>query len=122
MADSNLLAGFAFVTINGQSYRIAGEGAYRLSQNTRGTLSGQDGIHGYSEMPTAGKISWKGRDGSTVVVSALNDAVNATVVLQLANGKMIVARNAWRTGEPVEVSSEDATFSIEFDSPDVTEN
>lgn len=122
MADPNRIAGFAFVTIDGRSYSIAGEGTYRPSTAKRETLTGQDGVHGYSEMPTAGKISWKGRDSGSVSIAALNDAVNATVVLQLANGKVIVARNAWRTGDPCEVNSEDGTFAVDFESADVTEN
>lgn len=121
MPDPNRLAGFAYITIDGKSYSVAGEGTYRLSTAKRDTLMGQDGVHGYAEVPTAGKISWKGRDSGALSISALNDAVNVTVQLELANGKNILARNAWRTGDPVEVSSEDATFSVEFDSADVTE-
>jgi hypothetical protein len=73
-------------------------------------------------MPTPGKISWKGRDSSAVLIGALNNAVNATVVLAIANGKVIIGRNMWRAGEPVEVNTEDASFSIEFEGPDVTES
>lgn len=122
MADPNLIAGFAYVTVSGQSFRLAGEGTYRLSTNTRTTLVGQDGVHGYSETPSAGQIKWKCRDGAAVSVSAVSDMTNETILLALANGKMIVARNGWRAGEPPEVSSEDGTFPLEFDSPDVTEN
>lgn len=122
MADPNRIAGFAFVTIDGRSYSIAGEGAYRVSTAKRETLTGQDGVHGYSEMPNAGKISWKGRDSGSLSMTVLADITDATVVLQLANGKVVTARNAWRTGEPPEVNSEDGTFTVEFESADVTEN
>lgn len=121
MAD-NLIAGFAYITVNGRSHSIAGEGTYRISTNKRETLIGQDGVHGYAEMPTAGMISWKGRDSGSLSVTDLNDATDVTVQLELANGKNIIARNAWRSGDPVEVSSEDATFTVQFESPDVTEN
>jgi hypothetical protein len=40
------------------------------------TLIGQDGVHGFSEMPTAGMISWKGRDSGSLSIQALNDAVD----------------------------------------------
>lgn len=121
MAD-NRIAGWAYITIDGVSYSVAGEGTYRVSKSKRETLMGQDGVHGYSEMPTAGKISWKGRDSGTLNIGRLNEAADVTVVLSLANGKTVIARNAWRTGDPIEVNSEDATFTVEFDSPDVTEN
>jgi uncharacterized protein YycO len=121
MAD-NLIAGFAYITIDGRSYAIAGEGNYRVSTNKRETLIGQDGVHGYAETPTAGMISWKGRDSGSLSITALNDAVDVTVQLELANGKNVIARNAWRAGDPIEVASEDASFQVQFEAADVTEN
>ncbi|NIJ07240.1 hypothetical protein FHS31_000836 [Sphingomonas vulcanisoli] len=122
MADSQRLAGTAYVAVNGQSYSIVGQGTYQVSGSSREPLNGQDGFHGYSETQRPGKISWQGRDGSATKIAALNDTSNATVTLALANGKTIIARNATRMGEPLAVNSEDATFEVEFISPDVTEN
>ncbi|WP_066651749.1 MULTISPECIES: phage tail tube protein [Sphingomonas] len=122
MADDNRLAGFLSLTIDGRSYAVAGEGAYRLSANKRETLTGQDGVHGYSEMPQPGKIGWKGRDGGSTLIKAINEATDATLVMSLANGKVIVGRNMWRAGDPIEVNTEDATFAVEFEGEDVTEN
>lgn len=121
MADPNRLAGVAYVTLNGVSYSISGEGTYRPSGSKRESLTGQDGYHGYSETPTPGKISWKGRDSNHVVISALNESANATVVLELANGKTVIGRNMARVGDPIEVNTEDATFPVEFEGPDVKE-
>lgn len=117
--DPNRLAGTASVTIDGQSYTIVGDGTYRLSSVHRETLKGQSGVEGYSEMAEEGKISWKGRDGYNVDIAALNAATNATVVLSPANGKSIIGRNMWRTGDPIEINTEDGSFTIEFDGPDV---
>jgi hypothetical protein len=122
MADSKLLAGTLSATIDGKTYNVSGEGSYTLSSVTRETLKGQSGVHGYSEMPAPGKIGFKGRDSSDAVIAALNGATNATVVFQLANGKTIVGRNMWRAGEPITVNTEDATFDLELEGPDVTEN
>lgn len=121
MPDPNRIAGTASITVDGRAYSIAGEGTYRVSAAKRETLTGQDGVHGYSEMPSAGKISWKGRDSGALSIGALDNAADATVVLSLANGKTIIGRNMWRTGEPIEVNSEDATFTVEFESDDVRE-
>jgi hypothetical protein len=121
MADPNRLGGVASVTIDGRTFSIVGEGTYRPSSSKRESLVGQDGYHGYSEMPQPGKISWKGRDSGAVNIGALNEAANVTVVLVLANGKTVVGRNMARTGEPIEVNSEDATFSVEFEGADVRE-
>ena len=122
MADPNRLAGVASVTIDGRAYSISGEGSYQPSGSKREALSGQDGYHGYSEMPLPGKISWKGRDSGGLSISALSDATDATVVLSLANGKTIIGRNMTRMGDaPIAVNTEDATFDVEFYGPDVTE-
>ena len=122
MPDSNRLAGVAYVTIDGRAHSIVGQGTYRPSTSKRETLKGQDGVHGYSEMPEAGMIKWQGRDSGSISIKDLNEVSNATVVLELANGKTVVGRNMWRVGEPVEVNTEDATFEVAFESPDVTEN
>lgn len=120
--DSNRLAGVASVTIDGRPYSITGEGTYRVSGSRREALTGQDGWHGYSEMPTAGAIHWKGRDSGVVSIGALSDASNVTVVLALANGKTVIGRNMVRTGDgPLEVNTEDASFDIMFEGPDVME-
>lgn len=122
MADSQLLAGTAFVTVDGVPYSIVGQGTYRPSGVKRETLMGQSGVHGYSEMPQPGKISWQGRDSGNLNIQALNQAVNVTVVLSLANGKTVIGRNMWRVGDLIEVNSEDATFNVEFEGNDVNEN
>ncbi len=121
MADPNRLAGTASVTIDGRAYSVVGEGTYRVSSSTRETLKGQDGIHGYSETPSAGMIKWKGRDSGALSIDALNKATNVTVVLTLANGKIVIGRNMWRVGEPIEVNTEDASFEVSFEADDVSE-
>lgn len=119
---STALAGTLSATIDGKAFSVAGEGTYRCSGSKRETLMGQDGYHGFSEMPAAGKISWKGRDSSVVSVSALSEASDATVVLSLANGKIIIGRNMVRIGDgPIEVNTEDGTFAVDFEGPEVTE-
>lgn len=121
-ANSNRLAGVMSATIDGRAYSVSGEGAYTVSSVKRETLMGQDGFHGYSEMPAPGKMSWKGRDGNAVAIKALNEASDATVVFSLANGKVVVGRNMARVGEPIEVNTEDASFAVDFEGPDVSEN
>lgn len=121
MADPNRLAGAATITIDGVPYHVSGEGTYRISGSKRESLTGQDGYHGYSETPQPGAINWKGRDSSNLVVKALNEANNATVTLVLANGKVVTGRNMARVGDPIQVNTEDATFDVAFEGPEVTE-
>lgn len=63
MADNaNRIAGIASITIDGRPYSVAGAGTYRVSGSSRESLVGQDGYHGYKEMPQVGRIAWTGRD------------------------------------------------------------
>lgn len=118
----NLLAGTAYVTIDGKSYSLVGELAYRPSQSNNETLVGMDGVHGFKGTPAAGMIKGKFRDSGSIQVQTLAQATDVTVVAELANGKTIVGRNMWRAGEPVEVETEDATFTIQWESADVRES
>lgn len=116
------IAGTITVTIDGVPYAISGSCRYQLSAPTRETLKGQDGVHGFKEMPNEGHISFSGRDSGAVSISTLNGVTGSTVVAALANGKVIIATNAWRDGDPAEVNTEDGTFDIKFASSSVTEN
>ncbi|MEO6116916.1 MAG: phage tail tube protein [Pseudolysinimonas sp.] len=117
-----MIAGTAYVTIDGKSYQLVGELSYRPTQLTMETVKGMDGIHGAKGTPEAGMIKGKFRDGGTVSVQALGNATDVTVVAELANSKTVVGRNMWRTGEPLEVNTEDATFDITWECADVREN
>ena len=122
MATLNRLAGVMSATIDGKSFSVSGEGSYTPSSVKRETLLGQDAVHGFSEMPAAGAMSWNGRDGNDALIAALNNMVDGTVVFALANGKTIIGRNMWRVGDPIKVNTEDGTFPCEFEGPDVSEN
>ena len=66
-------------------------------------------------------IKMKLRDNGAVPLSVLTSKTAATLVAQLANGKTVNGSNMWRTGEPPEVSSEDATYEVTFEGADVSD-
>ncbi|MGP3594309.1 phage tail tube protein [Vagococcus sp. WN89Y] len=121
MADtSRRLAGTAYVTADGVSIMVAGQFQYRPSGVERTTLSGMDGVHGYSEKPVPGFISIQVRDNSGVTVEYFNGLTNTTVSAELANGKTIVGTGMWAVNTQ-DVNSEDATFTLRFESDSVKE-
>ncbi|MDB5853292.1 MAG: phage tail protein [Herminiimonas sp.] len=121
MADTtNRLAGVAYVTVDGQSYMLAGDLGYSPSKISRETLVGQDRVHGYSEKPHAGYISGTFRDAGGLTVAAFNAMTNVTVVAELANGKTVILRNGW-TIEAQEVKTSEGTFEVKWESPSVEE-
>jgi hypothetical protein len=118
--NTNRLAGTAYLSVDGKTYRLAGDLKYQVSGFKRETLSGQDGPHGYSELPIPGYISASVRDSSDLKLSDINAMTNVTVVAELANGKTVIARNAW-TVEQQEVNTTDAVFEVRWESTAVTE-
>ena len=115
MADTtNRLAGVAYVTVDGVPCALVGELSYDPGLVTRKTESGQDGVHGYSEMPFASYIEGTFRDRGGLTVAAFNGMTNNTVVAELANGKVIIGRNMW-TVETQEVDTVEAKFKVRWE-------
>lgn len=117
---ANLLAGTAQITVDGNSYMLEGAAKYSPSTVRRETLMGMDGYHGVKETPIPGSISFTGRDSGDLVVYDFNRMRNATVVLQLANGKTVVGRNM-ACVDAQEIDSTEATFDLKFEGPFVSE-
>ncbi|WP_087688041.1 phage tail tube protein [Pandoraea sp. PE-S2R-1] len=118
--NPNRLAGTASITVSGTNYLLVGDFEYNPSKVTRETLSGVDGVHGFSEKPRPGSISATLRDAGSLTVADLNAMDNETVVVQLANGKTIIGRNMW-TVEDQTVKSTDATLEVRWEGPQVSE-
>ncbi|AKM29262.1 phage tail protein [Pandoraea faecigallinarum] len=118
--NPNRLAGTASITVDGTNYLLVGDFEYNPSSVTRETLSGQDGVHGFSEKKRPGSISASLRDAGNLTVADLNAMDNVTVVAQLANGKTIIGRNMW-TVEDQTVKSTDATIEVKWEGPQVSE-
>jgi hypothetical protein len=121
MADTtNRLAGVAYITVDGRNYMLAGDVSYSVSHVKRTTLSGPSGVQGYSEEPIPGSIAGTFRDAGNLTVADFNAMTNVSVMLELANGKMIVGRNMW-TVDSQEVKNSEATFEVKFEGPSVEE-
>lgn len=118
--SSNLIAGTAQVTVDGATHQLEGAAKYSPSTVKRESLLGMDGFHGWKETPIAGSISMSIRDAGDLTVADFNAMRNATVVLALANGKVVFGRNMGTT-DSQEVDSEDAKFEVKFEGPQVSE-
>lgn len=72
-------------------------------------------------MPGQGFIQATLRDRRDAKVSDLQGASGLTVILELANGKVITAVNAWQT-ENINVNTQEGTFELHVESDVVTED
>lgn len=115
--DPNRLAGTAEVTVDGQTYMIAGDFKYSPGGIQRETLTGQDRVHGYKEMPRAPFISCSIRDAGDLTVDNFNNMTGVTISAMLSNGKQVIGRAMW-TVEPQEVDTQDAKFEVKWEGVD----
>ena len=120
---SQALAGTASLTVNGVSYALRGAFTYSPVRVKRETISGQDAVHGFKEMPTPGWVSADLTDTGGLSVAALNAMTNVTIVAQLKNGKVIVGVGLW-TVDAQEVDTAEAKLTVKWEGTDgcVTEN
>lgn len=114
MADNtNRLAGTAFLSVDGTTYQLEGSLTYSPIAVERSTLVGQDHVHGYKEMPAPGEIKASIRDSGGLTVADFNAMTDVTLVLQLANGKVVTGRDMW-TVDAQEVDTADAKFEVHW--------
>lgn len=119
MAASRI-AGVINLAVNGTSYMLAGDFTYDIGGYKREMMSGPDGVHGYKETVKIPFIEGDLRDTSAVDLATLTNLTDATVVLTLANGKIISLYNAVFTGDGVGATGE-ATIKARFEGLSATE-
>ena len=113
MADRNLRAGTINVAYNGIVVDAVGVFTHNLGFPLREDLVGSDKIHGYTEKPQMKWIEGEIRDASDFDLAQLMNAKQATITLDLANGKSIMLGEAWYSGSG-DVETEEAKIPFKF--------
>lgn len=111
---SNLIAGVLEVKIDGEIQNAKGNFTYNLGKHKRDAVVGPDRVHGFKAMPQIPFIEGELTDRSDLNVEKLLDLENSTVTLSLANGKVIVLKEAWFAGEG-NVQTEEANIACRFE-------
>ena len=93
------IGGTIFIKVDGEQYRAKGDWDYNIGVGKREGVAGSDGVHGYKETPQVPYIEGAITDGSDISMTKLLSIKDATVTLELANGKVIVLNKAWFAGE-----------------------
>jgi len=87
-------AGIAYLSVDGRQYQLRGNFTVSPSPVERTMIAGQDGVHGYQELP---RVPYIEGDLSTVPDLNFEDLltqVNSTVIAQLANHKQYTLQGA----------------------------
>ena len=115
-AMSNRRAGIISFKIDGTAYDARGNFEYNLGIEKRTSIIGSDGVHGYSAAPQAAFIRGEITDRGDLSVKQICELDGPNITLDLANGKSILIREAFFTGDGT-VGSEQAAVPVEFPEP-----
>src|SRR5262245_1427900 len=87
-------AGIAFLSVDGNQYQLRGNFTVSPSSVERTMIAGQDGVHGYQELPRVPYIEGDISLLPEVELEDLEAQTDVTVVAQLANGKQYTLAGA----------------------------
>ncbi len=109
------IGGILVFKVDGEQYAAKGNFTYNIGVPKRETVMAQDGkVAGYKETPTVPFIEGEITDQYAVDIKQLTSIVDATVTLDLPNGKSIVLRGAAYTGEGTG-NTEEGNISVRFE-------
>lgn len=114
------VAGIAYLKVDGQQYDLAGNFNVSLSLLERQMLVGQDGPHGFSEMPRAPYIEGDIRLVPGLTVGQLDAMTNVTVTAELANGSVATLQQACTTAAHV-LNTRDGIVHVRWEGMDSSE-
>ena len=89
------VGGIIQLKVDGQLYQAKGAFDYDIGTPLKEGVVGMDRVHGYKETPQIPYIEGTITDSPEISFEDLSATSDATVTLDLANGKTIVLRNAW---------------------------
>lgn len=114
MSGEQRKGGLISLQVAGEIYDAKGNFTYNLGRPKREAIVGHDSVHGYKELPQVPFIEGEITDRGTLDLESLITVENATVTLQLANGKVIVLRDAWFAAEGTG-NSEEGNVGVRFE-------
>ena len=111
------VGGVIFFKIDSQLYQAKGEFTYRVNKFKRDTVMGPAEVHGFSEKVQPPFIEGALTDSDELDLERLQSLRDATVTLELANGKVIVLREAWYAAEG-EVKTDEGEIQLRIEGID----
>ena len=107
------VGGIIEVKVNGQLQLAKGSWTYNLGREKRETVLGSDTTHGFKTAPQEAMIEGAITDNEDLDLAALVLIEEATITLRLANGKIIVLRDAFFAGDG-NGSTEEGEIEVKF--------
>jgi len=111
---ATLVGGTLTVRVNGKQLKAKGAFTFNAGHDKREMVVGHDGVHGPKTVPQIPRIEGNVTlDTTNFPLAELAAVANATVTIELADGKVFTLREAWQTSE-LDVSTEEGEVGVEF--------
>ncbi len=111
---SKRVGGIIFIKVDGVQQRAKGSWTYNLGLGKKEGIVGADGVHGYKEMPQVPFIEGAITDSGDISSQDIMNVKDATITIDLANGKTVVLKDAWFAGEG-NVTTEEGEIESRFE-------
>ena len=111
------VGGILFLKIDGERFQAKGEFTYNINPTKRESVVGQDEVHGFSETPKVQFIEGSITDNDELDLPNFLSIRDATVTLELANGKVIILREAFYAADG-DVTSSQGEIQVRFEGLD----
>lgn len=112
---NNRIAGVCYLKVDGKSIEARGSWKTNIGRMNREGIAGQDGVHGFKEMPRVPMIEGEISYVRGIRIRDIEKITDAEITLELANGVTHVLHNAWYAGDGIEVDAEGGKFSAKFE-------
>ena len=113
----NRRGGIISIKKNGEILDAKGNFTYNKGSVKRDAVVGHDRVHGYKELPQVPFIEGEVTDSNGLSLEDFTNTVDATITLDLANGKTFVLRDAWYASEG-NVQTEEGNIAVRFEGMD----
>lgn len=109
----NKRAGILYFKRNGTVLDAKGNFTYNLGRVKREAIIGADRVHGFKEMPQAPRIEGEITDKGDLSVADILNSEDETITLELRNGKTVVLKEAFYSGDG-DIGTEEANIQVIF--------
>ena len=108
------IGGVILLKVDGDQLQAKGNFSYNLGVPKKEMIPGADGVHGFKEQPVVPYIEGAITDNDELDLETLQRTRDATVTLELANGKVIVLEEAVYAADGA-ASSEEGEIEFRFE-------
>lgn len=108
------VGGYLKLTVDGVAVRAKGDFTYNIGTPKNEAVMGSTGIAGMKETPQVPFIEGAMTDSIEQDLLAFTRIKNATVILEVPNGKSIMLRQAWYAGDG-EGSTAEGEIKVRFE-------